>query len=245
MSESASVVYLMVQGTEKGPVTLDEVRTMLSAGLITPDTMCKKTEEWQALVNAMSGASRQSQPGGRCFLSVRDEEKGPFTFDQVRSVWNAGQITADTTYRMTEIWQPLLRVLPHVSTQAPPISDGSPPVARRSCSVVDLLLPRGRMDKGKCCLVSLGSLFAFAAIWYLVNSITEGKGQLAESIASIGAFLMLVGWAWFGLALTAKRFHDLSLSGWFAPLIFVPVAWVILCILSGTKAPNKYGPAPN
>lgn len=245
MSDAGNVIYLLVQGTEKGPFTLDQVRTMLTAGLITPDTMCKKTEEWQALVNVMSATNQQFQLVGRCFLRVRDEEKGPFTFDQVRSMWNAGQITADTTCRMTEVWQPLSKLLPHVFTQLPPISDDSPSVARGAYSVVDLFLPRGRMDKGKYCLTSLGSLFAFAAIWYLVNSITEGKGQLAESISSIVAFLMLIGWGWFELALTAKRFHDLNLSGWLAPLILVPVAWVILCILSGTKGSNKYGPAPN
>src|SRR5258706_399924 len=108
-------------------------------------------------------------------------------------------------------------------------------------SAVEWLLPRGRIGKGKYCLLGFASLFTFAIVWYLVNSTTQGKGQFAESIASVIALLMLAGWGWFNLAITAKRFHDLNLSGWLAPVICIPVVFVILCILSGTKGPNKYG----
>lgn len=108
-------------------------------------------------------------------------------------------------------------------------------------SAVEWLLPHGRVGKGKYCLLAFVSLFAFAIIWYVVDSVTRGKGQFAESMASIIALVMIVGWLWFNLAITAKRFHDLNLSGWLAPAIFIPIVFVILCILSGTNGPNKYG----
>src|SRR5439155_25644510 len=67
MNEAAKLVYLMVQGEERGPFALEQVRTMYETGLITPLTMFKNIEEWQPLVNAMSGAWEPAQPPGRCF----------------------------------------------------------------------------------------------------------------------------------------------------------------------------------
>lgn len=47
------------------------------------------------------------------------------------------------------------------------------------------------------------------------------------------------------LALSAKRFHDLGLSGWFSVLSLVPIAsFVVLIILlfcKGQNSDNKYG----
>ena len=100
------------------------------------------------------------------------------------------------------------------------------------------------MDKGKYCLLGLTSFIVSVIVWYLVSSVTEGKGRFAEFIALIVALLLVVGWVWFNLVITAKRFHDLNLSGWLAPVILIPVVFVILCFLSGTRGPNKYGPEP-
>ena len=117
MSQSAELVYLMVQGEERGPFALEQVRTMYETGLVTPDTMFKKAEEWQPLIEVMIATSDVAQPLGRCFLRVSGQQRGPFIFDQVRTMWNEGQITSDAAYKSGEIWQPLAKVLPMVTSQ--------------------------------------------------------------------------------------------------------------------------------
>ena len=112
MSQSAELVYLMVQGEERGPFALEQVRTMYETGLVTPDTMFKKAEEWQPLIEVMIATSDVAQPLGRCFLRVSGQQRGPFIFDQLRAMWKKGQITADATCKLAEIWQPLASLLP-------------------------------------------------------------------------------------------------------------------------------------
>ena len=125
MSDASQLVYLMVQGEERGPFALDQVRTMYETGLVTPHTMFKYIEEWRSLVNAMSGAWQPAQPLGRCFLRVRGEQRGPFIFDQVRTMWNEGQITPDAAYKLAEIWQPLARLLGMIAPEPELVSEFS------------------------------------------------------------------------------------------------------------------------
>ena len=112
MSQAAKLFYLMVEGQERGPFDLAQVRTMFETGLITPETMFKKAEKWQPLAEAISRDWQQSQPLARCFLRVSGQERGPFIFDQLRSMWQQGQITADTSYKLGELWEPLASALP-------------------------------------------------------------------------------------------------------------------------------------
>ena len=98
---------------------------MYETGLVTPHTMFKNIEEWRPLVNAMTGAWQPAQPLGRCFLRVGGEQRGPFIFDQVRTMWKEGQIAPDAAYKLGEIWQPLARVLALVAPQPEAVSETS------------------------------------------------------------------------------------------------------------------------
>jgi len=111
MSDAAKLVYLMVEGEERGPFTPEQLRTFQETGLITPDTMLKKTEEWQPLAGAMSAAWQPPQPLGRWFLRVSNELRGPFIFDQIRNMWEKGQIPPETRFKLGEVWQPLASVM--------------------------------------------------------------------------------------------------------------------------------------
>lgn len=46
------------------------------------------------------------------FLKVKEEEKGPYTFQQLKTMWSNGQITADALYRATDSsqWFPLSKL---------------------------------------------------------------------------------------------------------------------------------------
>jgi len=128
----------MVQGEERGPFALNQVRTMYETGLVTPHTMFKYVEEWRPLVNAISKTWQPAQPPGRCFLRVRGEQRGPYLLDEVRTMWNEGQITSDTTCKLGEIWQPLARVLAMLAPQPQPVSEISEEQDQES-----LVVPKG------------------------------------------------------------------------------------------------------
>ena len=50
------------------------------------------------------------------------------------------------------------------------------------------------------------------------------------------------------LAVTARRLHDTNRSGWWILVNLIPyiggIVTVVLCALSGTRGPNRYGPEP-
>ena len=54
--------------------------------------------------------------------------------------------------------------------------------------------------------------------------------------------------AWLGLAAQVKRWHDLDKSGFMVLLnftfVFIPIAWIILGCIRGTRGPNQYGDDP-
>ncbi len=110
----AKLIYLMVHGAERGPFALEQVRTMFETGLVTPETMFKKAEEWQPLAEAISANRRPSESLGRYFVRISGEQRGPFIFEQLRAMWKAGQLSPEATCKWAEIWQPLARVLPIV-----------------------------------------------------------------------------------------------------------------------------------
>ena len=111
MSDVAKLVYLMVEGEERGPFTYEQLCTFRETGLVTPDTMVKEAGEWLPLASVMSAARQPPQPLGRWFLKVSDNLRGPFVFDEVRHMWEEGKIPPDTRYKLGEVWQPLARVI--------------------------------------------------------------------------------------------------------------------------------------
>jgi hypothetical protein len=73
-------------------------------------------------------------------LRLGQQETGPFTLGQLRSMWQSGAITADTAYRFdpSSDWQPLIqlrRVLEPAPTSAAPRSV-PPPLTQPTQSLV-------------------------------------------------------------------------------------------------------------
>ncbi len=103
--------------------------------------------------------------------------------------------------------------------------------------------------------------------WQAGDDMKVPLGNLAALAVVIALFVVLTCWA--TLALTAKRLHDMDMSGWhllwmialssLAPNLdpataelsigtvlkvagFLAWAWVF--VVPGTRGPNRYGPAP-
>lgn len=71
--------------------------------------------------------------------------------------------------------------------------------------------------------------------------------DMSEGLA-IYTLLVFIPIIWMSLANSVKRFHDLGKSGWYAALLFVPIANFIFGIYAaffkGEECDNQYGPNP-
>jgi hypothetical protein len=71
-------------------------------------------------------ASAQPNPNTLFYYKVKDEEKGPYTLGQLRSMWDSGQVTADVVSRSSDSseWFPLLQLFTSAQTSGQlPVQD--------------------------------------------------------------------------------------------------------------------------
>ena len=86
--------------------------------------------------------------------------------------------------------------------------------------------------------------FLFAFLGGVVTGILDSLGigvTVTQSIFNLAIFIP-------GLAIGARRLHDIGKSGWWQLLWFVIlIGWIILiiwCIKQGNRGPNSHGPDP-
>ena len=99
---------------------------------------------------------------------------------------------------------------------------------------------------GEVCLSVVVMVFVFALGGFDPDAPQESPWPLIVLL-----FWTVLSW-WITLAVSAKRWHDHNLSGWWTALVFVPLFGVFfwfymfikLGFLKGTDGPNRYGPAP-
>jgi uncharacterized membrane protein YhaH (DUF805 family) len=63
-------------------------------------------------------------------------------------------------------------------------------------------------------------------------------------LAMVVVFFVAIPLLIWQLSVAARRFHDIGFSGWYSPLILVPLVQIVLLFLPGQKGPNKYGEEP-
>ena len=105
---------------------------------------------------------------------------------------------------------------------------------------------RGRIRRST---FALGGLLLTAVLWFFIVQIVRAEEESGRQILWTLGFMACTAFAtWSIFALTAKRLHDIGLSGWLSLLLFVPGAWVlaviVLSILPGQAEDNVYGPVP-
>ena len=94
------------------------------------------------------------------------------------------------------------------------------------------------------------------AVFFGVMSVGDAVGRTTAAYEGYAAFggviIILSGAAWLGLllpglAVTARRFHDVGASAWLLLLHIVPlggVAIFVLTVIDGAAGPNIHGPDP-
>ncbi|WP_158222741.1 DUF805 domain-containing protein [Rhodopirellula sp. MGV] len=103
---------------------------------------------------------------------------------------------------------------------------------------------RGRLSLGMAWIAVLLTI----ASWVLFLAITISASAVFP-VAKGCSFLFPYIIAWNGLAVGAKRFHDLGLPGWFVlsgliPGIGIPFLFYNIGVRKGKRAVNRYGTDP-
>ena len=84
--------------------------------------------------------------------------------------------------------------------------------------------------------------YLYAAVASIALTFTIGM------IPLIG-FLLMIPLAVLGFGLTARRFHDINMTGWASLILFVPIinliAVIYLCWKHGDVAVNPFGAVPD
>lgn len=95
--------------------------------------------------------------------------------------------------------------------------------------------------RGRC---SRQFYWLFGVLPFVVLGVVLGALHVGLVVAAPIALLCI----WPYLAMQVKRWHDLSLSGWWAALGLVPflnyVVIVGIGLVPGTKGQNRFGPDP-
>ena len=126
---------------------------------------------------AIEQKSYNPPPNALCYITRGGQRDGPFSPDQIRNMWAAGELTADTLYWFDGLadWCParnFCQAVPEATAAASPVSNNP-----ESFSVVMFLT------------VLCPIIGVVAGIAWLCNPQTRGAGG---SIAAISLLLMLV-----------------------------------------------------
>ena len=144
----------------------------------------------------------------------------------------------------------------NASPYQPPLSAITPTPPTRF-GELKIFSAQGRLGRVRYIGYSMG----LALLLYLAIAILGGAAAVLGQVESGGEAL---GWLGGGLLiilslaalivsilLTIQRLHDFDASGWWAVLVIVPLAnillYLVLLIMPGTQGPNRFGypPPPN
>jgi uncharacterized membrane protein YhaH (DUF805 family) len=106
-----------------------------------------------------------------------------------------------------------------------------------------------------CFVLAVTVVFAILAVLAGVSMFSMANPDAsgaAPSAGIAGILLPLLGLAvlWPGLAISAKRWHDVDKSAWWILIGFVPVVGGLIALvfngfIAGTPAANRFGNPPN
>jgi uncharacterized membrane protein YhaH (DUF805 family) len=103
--------------------------------------------------------------------------------------------------------------------------------------IPNYFLPSGRIGRINWLMRNTINSTAFFTFIYLFALILPEELGLIVVIPYL-CYLYVV------LITSIKRLHDLNVTGWIVPIIFIPLVWLFLLILSGTRGGNKFGEKP-
>ena len=202
-----------------------------------------------------------SDANAQWFYALGQEQKGPVSADQLRSLLAAGAIGRDTlvwTSTMSE-WTPLGRtefVGAGSSSFAPPPPPGyaGPAGYTGASGSFGAALPAPDFQQAiRICFAKYATFSGRATRpeywWFYLFTflVTQGLALIETVLGSVGVLSGLAGLALVvpTLAAGTRRLHDTDRSGWWQLLWFVPlVGCLVVFVLvgqRGTEGANRFG----
>ncbi len=86
--------------------------------------------------------------------------------------------------------------------------------------------------------------------WVLFNVLAQVVTEIIDTVIGISLTTAIFSLAVLlpGIAVAARRLHDVDRTGWWLLLAFVPVIGLIVLLIwfctKGTDGPNRFGPDP-
>jgi TM2 domain-containing membrane protein YozV len=184
--------FLWTNEEKQGPYGEDEIRDMLSRGVIPTVTLTLKengTDEWvlnylPALIGPAKAPIQAAKP---YYILQEDETKGPYTIGQLRGMWNMGSITGKTMHCQEgdSEWHPLITILDQLEPPPP-----QPPAVMQP----DVLVVTARKSRGIYIILGL-----FLGTLGIHNFYAGYHGRGAAQLI----ITLLLGWMIIGLVVTA------------------------------------------
>ena len=146
----------------------------------------------------------------------------------------------------SDIWKPLTKYPEFLYLTPPPLptmqnnekQKAETLVSTQSKSrIPNYFLPTGRIGRINWLMRNTINSIAFFTSAYIFTLI------LPEELAFI-ILIPYLCYLYICLITSIKRLHDLNVTGWIVPIIFIPLVWLFLLILSGTRGGNKFGEKP-
>lgn len=100
-----------------------------------------------------------------------------------------------------------------------------------------LWIPQGRRGRGSWLLWGIAHILLIG----LLGAPFSSDSSTNSPIVDLWFITLMLMWIYLTIVNAAKRFHDLNVTGWLAPIVFFPLVPLFMLLLSGTKGMNKYG----
>jgi len=190
------------------------------------------------------------------YIHIKEPDKDPkeIDIDDVNSLLRAGLLSLDCLAWMPGLdsWVTLKEIpgitykpsLPAKTISPPPL----PPASSFATSVpshtevaarkpinpfLAYFLPIGRICRWSWWNRCVGN--------FLVPCLILAPLDKILSSTVLGSILIIV-WAYLLVITAAKRLHDANVSGWLAPIAFIPVLGFIILLIPSSTGTNQYGP---
>lgn len=107
-----------------------------------------------------------------------------------------------------------------------------------------------RLNRSSYILTVFVSMFIFVTVGLIFSAIFNAllgpiDPSMPDSPHPLGLIPFMVLWYVYFFICSAKRFHDLNMSGWFNILTLIPfvgfIFGILLIFVAGTDGANKYG----
>ena len=109
----------------------------------------------------------------------------------------------------------------------------NPKAENSKLSLPQYLLPKGRVN---------GSVWFFRNLIYLfLFYCLAGVFSFLPDILNVFVILPIFAYIYIVIINASKRLHDWNITGWLAPIVFIPFVGLLFWLIPGNRGPNRYG----